>query len=86
MNPKDSLMFDEEEIGLIDKCKRGANTAGYESSKDKREQAFFDTILNYGGQKLAFLLEIEKNQYDPKGRDDFKFYNIIGGEKTPYKH
>ena len=79
------LSLEVEETNLIQNCKRGANTASYEASKESKVTLFFELIRQYGGKKLQYLLHSELNQYDSKGRMDFKFYNIVGGEKHPAK-
>jgi hypothetical protein len=62
------------------KTTRGCNEAKYESRKESLEKKFFDTIKEYGGTNLAYLLEIVPTVHSGGRRHDHQFYNLCGGE------
>ena len=82
----DGLDFTEDELVLYQTCTRSSNQAKYDKRHDSTERRFFACIQQYGGSTLACLLEIEQVQYDGLGdKEDYAFYNLVGGEKTEAK-
>jgi len=75
----------EEEIALASNTDRGKNTKKYDESKLAVERRFFDTLSTYGGKSMQPLLAMVDIDYGNGKVQDYSFYQLIGGDKTPDK-
>ena len=64
---------------------RGGNSTEYEKSKFAQEAKFFETIRKYGGTGLQQLLHREPADYSGGTLIDYRFFNVVGGEKDADK-
>ena len=75
----------KEEKDFVTKVKRGGNTTYYINQCKARVKRFFDTIEEFGGNQLKKLLKKVPSNYSCGTKEDYAFYNILGGEKNDIK-
>ena len=85
MSKDSGIIYTEEEKASIAACDRGRNTKNYENNLDRLESKFFSTIAEYGGDNLRQLLKIVPSNHSGGRKEDFLFYNIVGGSKSESK-
>jgi hypothetical protein len=79
--------LDETEKAAVKNCKRGGNSKKTLDTEEALEKRMFNTIRTYGSNHMKNLLEVVPMNTDPTGkRHDYRFYNIVSGEKTEGKH
>ena len=81
----DCMLFSEEERKTLG-TNRGKNSGAYEQRKTATEHRLFEIISNYGGPHLQSLVSMVPAKYCDEREQDYRFYNIIGGEKTHDKY
>jgi len=80
----DCMLFSEEERKTLG-TKRGKNSSTYEARKIATEHCFFDIVKEFGGPHVQSLVEMVPAKYCDGRQVDYRFYNIVGGEKTHEK-
>jgi hypothetical protein len=75
-----------EELSFANNSKRGKNQKSYQDSQESIERRFFDTLQEFGVPTLKnALLRKVTMDYGHGPVDDFSFYKLLSGEKTPQK-
>jgi len=75
-----------EELLFATNSKRGKNQKSYQDSQESVGRRFFDTLELYGGNVLKPLLRKVTLDFGQGPVEDYAFYKLLQGDKSPKKH
>jgi hypothetical protein len=83
MDNNESLDFDDKELELLGTAEnQGKRTKKTETKIQKLVERWFETLRLHGGTILENLLVKAPADYCDGRKEDFAFFNVLGGEKT----